>query len=285
MRSESELFALFLDFAQQDERIRIVGMEGSRTNVHVPKDEFQDYDISFIVTDMDSFLKDDDWLDMFGKRIMMQKPEAMSLFPPENEWFSYLMIFEDEIKIDLSIIPMALLQNYLDGDKLLKILLDKDGLVPNPPMPTDEDYWINKPSPAFFDDCCNEFWFVSTYAAKGLFRGELLFASYHVERILRPQLLTMLSWKIGTVHGYGFSLGKCYKYIDKYLSKEEWDLLMETYRMNTDKNCWAALDAAQELFRRASHDVACHFGYAYPDHDVRVTNYIKKIKIRYNMST
>jgi len=97
-------------------------MEGSRTNINVPKDDYQDYDVSFIVTDMDSFTKNDDWLDVFGKRIIMQKPEAMDLFPPEIDWFSYLMIFEDDIKIDLSIIPIGLLDKYLKSDKLLKIL-------------------------------------------------------------------------------------------------------------------------------------------------------------------
>lgn len=42
MRSEKEMMGLILSLAQQDERIRFVGMEGSRINVNVPKDEFQD---------------------------------------------------------------------------------------------------------------------------------------------------------------------------------------------------------------------------------------------------
>ena len=57
MRSEKEMFDLFLSFARNDERIRVVGMEGSRTNINIPKDDYQDYDISYIVTDMDSFIK------------------------------------------------------------------------------------------------------------------------------------------------------------------------------------------------------------------------------------
>ena len=216
MRTETEMFGLFLNIALNDDRIRLVGMEGSRTNKNVPKDDFQDYDISYIVNDLDSFKKNDEWLDVFGKRIIMQKPEAMDLFPPESDWYSYLMIFEDDIKIDLSIIPIELLNKYLESDKLLKILLDKDNLVTNPPISTDEDYWINKPSEAFFNDCCNEFWFVSTYIAKGLFRDEILFASWHMEQIARVQLYNMLSWKIGIDYGYGFSIGKHNKYINKH---------------------------------------------------------------------
>ena len=55
MRTEKEMMDLILTFAKNDPRIRVVGMEGSRTNVNVPKDEFQDYDITYLVTDMESF--------------------------------------------------------------------------------------------------------------------------------------------------------------------------------------------------------------------------------------
>lgn len=47
MRTEKEIYDLVLNFAFQDERIRIVTLEGSRTNVNIPKDNLQDYDITF----------------------------------------------------------------------------------------------------------------------------------------------------------------------------------------------------------------------------------------------
>lgn len=132
MRTEAEMMELILAFARRDERIRVVGMEGSRTNPKVPKDQFQDYDVSYLVTDMESFKKDDAWLDYFGKRIIMQKPEAMSLFPPElGNWFSYLMLFTDGNRIDLKLVPLDELDRYLSSDKLLAVLLDKDGRVPD----------------------------------------------------------------------------------------------------------------------------------------------------------
>ena len=52
MRTEKEIYDLVLNFAFQDERIRIVTLEGSRTNVNIPKDNLQDYDITFFVIDM-----------------------------------------------------------------------------------------------------------------------------------------------------------------------------------------------------------------------------------------
>lgn len=278
MRSEHVMFQTILDFAKNDERIRIVSMEGSRTNINVPKDDFQDYDISFLVTEMGSFKESDQWLEIFGKRVMMQKPEAMDLFPPTlGNWFSYLMLFDDGTKMDLKLIPLNELDGYLSKDKLIKILLDKDGRIQKLPVPSDEDYWIKKPSAAYFDDCCNEFWFVSTYIAKGLCRNEILFSAYHMEAIARKQLLTMLSWNVGTENDFNFSVGKNCKYIRKYLSDKQWNLLMKTYRMDNLDDSWDALYSAHKLFRLASSNVAEKLGFPYPNYDANITKYIAEI--------
>ena len=78
-----------LGFAEADERVRLLGMEGLRTNPNEPKDRFRDDDIAFLVTGPASFQRRDAWLDWFGPRAMMQKPGAMALFPPEpGNWFS-----------------------------------------------------------------------------------------------------------------------------------------------------------------------------------------------------
>lgn len=58
-----------------------------------------------------------------------------------------------------------------------------------------------------FDDCCNEFWWLSTYVAKGLARGELPYAIAHLD-LMRKQLMTMLSWQVGLEKGFTFSIGK-----------------------------------------------------------------------------
>ncbi|KAF3370660.1 hypothetical protein BXA51_17075, partial [Enterococcus faecium] len=72
MRSEKEMMDLVLSLAEQDERIRIVTLEGSRANINIPKDEFQDYDITYFVSDIEPFISNDDCLNQFGNIIMMQ---------------------------------------------------------------------------------------------------------------------------------------------------------------------------------------------------------------------
>lgn len=278
MRTEKEIYDLVLNFAFQDERIRIVTLEGSRTNVNITKDNLQDYDITFFVIDMGEFLKSDDWLSVFGNRIMMQKPEDMELFPPEEKGFSYIMLFDDGVKIDLTLLPVSMLEEYLTRDKLVKIMLDKDNMIKTEIVPTDEDYYIKCPTERKFDDCCNEFWNVATYVSKGLLRGEILFAIDHMNEVLRHELLRMISWYVGTEKGFNFSLGKNYKFLDKHISKELWDNLLNTYSMSSYEEMWKSFDLCLCLFKKISKKVADSLGYNYPDYDENVTKYLETQK-------
>jgi len=65
MRSAEEILELIIDFANEDARVRILGMEGSRVNTNISKGEFQDFDITYFVNDIDEFTKNDDWLSYF----------------------------------------------------------------------------------------------------------------------------------------------------------------------------------------------------------------------------
>lgn len=279
MRNEQDMMQLFLDIAQTDPRIRLVTLEGSRTNPNVAPDPYQDYDISYFVTDMDSFKADDHWLDQFGERVMLQKPEDMELFPPElGNWFSYLMLFADGNKADVTLIPLEETEDYFaNSDGLVRLLLDKDGRVSHPVEPTDQAHWIVQPTARSFDDCCNEFWNVSAYVAKGLVRKEFLYAVDHLHEIARPNLLRMMAWRIGAEHGYTFSLGKNYKHIDRYLPQADWEVLLSTYDASSLERTRQALLTCLMLFRSYSRQVAQRLGYPYPDYDEAVTEYMERV--------
>jgi len=279
VRTEREMMDLLIGFASNDPRIRLVTMEGSRTNPNITPDLFQDYDISYFVTDMESFKARDAWLDGFGERIIMQKPEDMELFPPElGGWFTYLMLFKDGTKVDLKLVPVQEVEEYFaKSDGLVQVLLDKDSLVQREVVPTDHRYWIRKPTAREYDDCCNEFWWVVTYVVKGLARQEFLYAADHLHGIVRMNLLRMMGWKIGSEQGYTFSLGKNYKFIKRYLPDEDWTKLLSTYSMGGYPEMWQSLFTCCELFRTYSKAVGANLGYPYPDYDEAVTGYMKQI--------
>ncbi len=281
MRSDEQIYDIVLNFAKEDERIRAVTLEGSRTNKNIPPDRFQDFDITFFVTDMESFTGDDKWLDVFGERLIMQKPEDMELFPAAEKGFSYLMLFWDDVKIDLTLLPIDCIEEYFTWDKLVKLLMDKDGRISNPPVPTDADYHLRRPTRRMFDDCCNEFWNTTTYVVKGLCRKEILFAIDHMNEIVRKELLRMISWLVGTKEGFDFSLGKNYKFLDHHIPEEMWNRLMATYRMDSYEQMWESLELCLTLFREVSGQVAGKLGYPYPPYDEKISGYVARCKEKF----
>lgn len=281
MRSEKQIYDMILNFAKADERIRMVTLEGSRTNRNIPPDDFQDFDITFFVTDMQSFTANDAWLDVFGERLILQKPEDMELFPAEEKGFSYLMLFSDDIKLDLTLLPVDLTEEYFTWDKLVKLLLDKDNRIEQPPVPTDIEYHIRRPTARMFDDCCNEFWNTTTYVVKGLCRKEILFAIDHLNEIVRKELLRMISWQVGIQQGFHFSLGKNYKFLDQYIPEKMWKRLIATYKMDSYAQMWEALEQCMALFREVSAEVARRLGYGYPAYDENISGYVVRQKNRW----
>ncbi|EZS45012.1 aminoglycoside 6-adenylyltransferase, partial [Staphylococcus aureus] len=134
---------------------------------------------------------------------------------------------------------------------------------------------LKKPTEREFYDCCNEFWSVSTYVAKGVFRREILFALDHFNNILRPELLRMISWYIGFNRGFDFSLGKNYKFINKYLTDKEFNMLLATFEMNGYRKTYQSFKLCCELFKYYSNKVSCLGNYNYPNYEKNIENFIR----------
>jgi aminoglycoside 6-adenylyltransferase len=280
MRSEQEMLDLILNTAKNDDRIRAVIMNGSRANPNAPRDRFQDFDIVYLVTDVAPFRYNFEWIKRFGELMILQMPEDMLDPPPSNlGGFVYLMQFTDGNRIDLGIDPLSIL-SALGRDSQSILLLDKDGLVEPFPPASDSDYLPKPPTAKAFADCCNEFWWVSPYVAKGLWREEIAYAKYKLDVHVRDQLLKMLTWHIGVKTGFLRNPGKMGKYFEKYLAPEAWDQLLRTYSDASYGRTWEALYAMCGLFREAALQVAAHFGFEYPrGDDERVTAHLKHVRL------
>ncbi|WP_261129802.1 aminoglycoside 6-adenylyltransferase [Bacillus sp. Marseille-Q3570] len=280
MRTEKEMMDLILEKAENDERIRAVVLNGSRANPNVRKDIFQDYDIVYLVNDVQSFTKDHSWVDYFGERIMMQMPEDKVMPPAENDGkFAYLMQFMDGNRIDLTLIPVNKMEELVNWDSLSIKLLDKDDIVGKLPPSDDRDYHIKKPSEKEFADTCNEFWWICMNISKGLWREELSYVMFMYEQINRNVLMRMIEWEIGIRTDFSKSAGKLGKYFHKFLSEKDWAKFVATFTGPDYEQIWRSLFVMCDLFRRKAILVAEHFNYAYPyEDDKRVSDYLKKVK-------
>ena len=279
MRSGQQMLHLILDTARGDERIRVVILNGSRVNPNAPRDPFQDFDVVYLVTDMAPFRHNIEWIQRFGELMILQLPEDMQDPSPNQDGrFAYLMQFTDGNRIDLSIAPLEKLAEFTQ-DSLTEILLDKDGRVQSLPPANDSDYLPQPPSARAFADCCNEFWWVCPYVAKGLWRGEILYAKHFLDHYLREQLMIMLTWYAGMNTQFSESRGKDGKYLQQQLEPELWEQLLHTYSDANYEHTWNALFETCDLIRKTALKVAKHFEFHYPDEDdQRVSAHLKHIK-------
>ena len=225
------MYELIIGTAKADERIRAVYMNGSRTNPNVPKDIFQDYDIVYLVTENKPFYEDKNWIDVFGERLYMQCPDeldkSLGMDVDFDKCYGWLIQLADGNRIDLHVVPVQCAD--VTGDKLCRILLDKDGILPDIPEPTDEDYRVKKPSAAELYAACNEFWWCLNNVAKGLWREEVPYVIDMINHCIRPQVVKILSWKIGFDTDFTVSAGKSAKYMYKWLEPAVWQRFLDTY--------------------------------------------------------
>jgi aminoglycoside 6-adenylyltransferase len=283
MRNEKEMYDLILSIAQNDERIRAVYLNGSRTNPNAPKDIFQDFDIVYVVTETATFINDENWIDAFGDLIMIQEPDKNDKLiggkTNIDRSYGYLMLFSDGNRIDLHIQTREAMIAEYTKDKLTIPLLDKDEILPKIPAPTDFDYWVKRPTEPLFNSCCNDFWWCLQNVGKGIWRDELPYAKQMFESVIRVRLDEMVSWWIGINHDFQVSTGKMGKYFKKYLPESYWEMYQETYSDYDYKNIWDSLFATCELFRTLANDVAAHLKFTYPsDDDQKMTELLKHVR-------
>ncbi len=283
MRTEKEMFDLILDVANRNNRVRAVYMNGSRANPNVKKDIFQDYDIVYVVTETASFVNDEGWISVFGEPIIIQEPDKLDKIQGRDvdfkNGYTYLMQFIDGNRIDLHIQTMESLIKDYGTDKLTVPLLDKDNCLPQIPTPSDEDYWVKKPTYGQYFSRCNNFWWVAPYCAKGLWREEILFTIEVMNSYVRQELLTMLYWYVGIQTEFEVSIGKANKYLKKYLDLDVWTRLMKTFNMGDYDSAWIALITTCELFEEIAPKVGKTFEYEYNyDEAKKSFAFIKHIK-------
>lgn len=278
MRNEAEMLDLILRFVNEDERVRAAVMNGSRINPKVDADIFQDYDIVFIVTALDEFVRDRSWIEQFGQLIIMQTPDEHALSPSDRECFAFLMLFEDGNRLDLTLHSLENVNDYVP-ESLSVSLMDKDGILAELPPPNDGDHRIARPTAKEFSSCCNEFWWVSTYVAKGLWRRQPPYANYMFEHPVRDMLSLMLKWYIGTQTNFTANVGAFGKHFETHLSTRIWNQYLKTFSDANYQHMWESVFEMCDLFREIATTVAERLHYDYPvDDDRRVTDYLRHIR-------
>ena len=253
MRAETEMIDLILQTAKTTQ-VEAVAMSGSRTDTKAPKDEFQDYDVVYVVDDLDNLTSDLSWLDQFGKRIIEQEVTL-------DHRRLYLMLFEDGNRIDLTLCPKEHIQEWADSEADYTVLKDEKGLFESYTT-SPQRYWMNPASPIDFEKACNEFWWVSAYVVKGIHRNHLVYATDHLYGICQQELLKILAWQVAANKGT-VDVGKNYKYLFQYLPAEKEKEFSNLLDFSSIEKLSQSLLATMQLFHREAQRLAQKLGFDY----------------------
>lgn len=253
MRTETKILDLILQTAKTLQ-VKAVAMSGSRTNPKAPKDEFQDYDVVYVVYDIDNLTSDLSWLDQFGKRIIEQEVTL-------GHRRLYLMLFEDGNRIDLTLCPKDHIQEWVDSEADYTVLKDEKGLFESY-SPSPERFWIHTASETDFKNSCNEFWWVSAYVVKGICRNQVIYATDHLYGICQQELLKVLVWQVAADKGT-VDIGKNYKYLFNYLPAEKEKEFSNILDFSSLDKITQSLFATMELFHEEAQSLAQKMGFDY----------------------
>ena len=253
MRTETEMLDLILQTAKTLQ-VKAVAMSGSRTDTTAPKDEFQDYDVVYVVDDLDNLTRDLSWLDRFGKRIIEQEVIL-------GHHRLYLMLFEDGNRIDLTLCPKDHIQEWVDSEADYTVLKDEKGLFESYTT-SPQRYWTNPASPIDFEKACNEFWWVSAYVVKGICRNQLIYATDHLYGICQQELLKILAWQVAGDKGT-VNVGKNYKYLFNYLPAEKEKDFSNLLDFSSLDKITQSLFATMQLFHQEAQNLAQKMGFDY----------------------
>ena len=253
MRTDTEMMNLILQIAESLQ-VEAVALSGSRANPRAPKDEFQDYDVVYIVDDLEDLISDLSWLDQFGKRIIEQEVTL-------GHRRLYLMLFEDGNRIDLTLCPKEHIQEWVDSEANFEVIKDDKGLF-EAYQPNSKRYWTAPPTEEDFAASCNEFWWVSAYVVKAIRRNQLIYATDHLYGICQQELLKVLAWQVTSDRG-AVDIGKNYKYLFQYLPAEQEKEFSALLDLSSFDKITQSLFSTMKGFDREAQILAQKMGFTY----------------------
>lgn len=280
MRKEETVLNELINWGQTQENIRAVAMTSSRTNPNASVDIFTDYDIELIVTDIQDFNNNDQWISHFGNVLANIKDKDATSF-------TQLVLYSDGVRIDFSIYTLSEFLRETGQSSLpehwnigYKILLDKDGVTQILPPPTHTLYNGNLPTEEEFTNLVKDFWWDTTYVAKSLWRDEIYYAKYFFDSLIHYEYLRkVIEWYIGIKHNWAVNPNKYGRWFKRYLDPEMWKQIENTFaESNVEKN-WKALFATADLFRTLATEIAKQLNYKYQENlDRSIIDYLTKIQ-------
>lgn len=280
-----EVIDKLVRWGSERDDVRAMVLTSSRAIPGAASDIFSDYDVILIVRDVQPYYESRQWLEAFGRVLVLYRDPLL----PERGFLRTCFVtqFESGLKIDFSVWPVELLQTVAAQPQLpvefeagYRVLLDKDGMSRNLKPPRYMGYIPKPPNEAEYRTTVELFFHEATYAAKHLWRGDLMAAKYNLDAAMKmDDLRQMLEWHVEIDHDWKVKPGPYGRRLQKWLRPDLWSELEATYvGPGFDEN-WDAMFRTISLFRKVAVEVGDCLGFAYPqDLHERAVAYLERVQ-------
>ena len=275
-------------WARHQPAVRAVLLTGSRANPRATIDVLSDYDVVLVVEDIHPFFDDRSWLESLG-RVLVAYWDPIHPAPASGiEQTGNVLLFEDGLKIDFSLWPVASMRQVAAAATLpaaldtgYETLVDKDNLTKGINAPSYTAYLLHPPAEDIYQRTIQDFFSDAPYVAKCLWRDELLPAKWCLDYDMKHIFLRqMLEWRMEIDHDWAVSPGVLGQGLKRRLPPDLWSQLEHTYVGAGIEENWQALFRTMALFRRVAIEVADRLGYVYPlDVDEGVVAYVQQVRL------
>lgn len=280
MKVDEKVINKIIAWAQQEEPIRVLLLTGSLAGKG-PTDELSDYDIAVFTNDIQKYLNNDAWMEMVGNVLVYEPCEHQKngkIYPTR------LIIYQDGLQVDFAFFDLAYLQQ-LKQQALLpveynlgyKVLLDKDDLSKDLPLPTYSYPYTQRPSQASFDLVTRIFFFEAFKEAKALVRRDLWHAKIR-DWSTKKRLLCMIEWHTKAINGWNYDANVDAKRMQSWVDPVIWQKVHDVFSSFDAQASWKALFATLDLFDKLATETANKMGYTYLNIGSQMLTLIKGIK-------
>ena len=285
MKVREEKLEQIIHWAENNPDIRAVLLTSSLVNPYAPVDDFSDLDVELVFGNRASYESGNEWIRLFGEPISMIEEDDRVF---DGRHAMKMVLYKDHVKVDFKLYQVAEFIEEIkeenlpeDWDVGYKVLVDKDDLTKNLKPPTYQSIMIQKPKEKEFQQLMNDFWWDTTYVAKCLKRGDIFYAKFMSENILRTDyLVPLIEWHIAGNHEWNnITTNKHGRLFKKYLSADLWNKVEKTFSGSNIEENWNALFAYADLVHELGTSLAEKLHFIYPsklEDDIR--NYLKNVK-------
>ncbi|MGL6125734.1 AadS family aminoglycoside 6-adenylyltransferase [Chryseobacterium artocarpi] len=285
MKVREKKLEQIIQWAENNPDIRAVLLTSSLVNPYAHVDNFSDLDVELVFNSRAPYEINNEWLKLFGEPISMIE-ENDTVF--DGKHAMKMVLYKDHVKVDFKLYQVSdfseEIQNEIlpeDWDVGYKALVDKDHLTKDLKSPTYQSIMIHQPSEEKFQQLLNDFWWDTTYVAKCLKRGNIFYAKFMSENVLRTDyLVPLIEWHIASDHNWNhITTNKHGRLFKKYLSENLWNRVEATFSGSNIEENWTALFAFADLMHELGNNLAQKLKFTYPEkHEQDIRNYLIEVK-------